>query len=68
MSVNQVVTSYILKLPLSFYQAVFLQEQKVKTKRLKRAFKVKLKAFVIISKDHPAAKTCLRPESASLSK
>ena len=36
--------------------------------RTKKAFEVKLKAFLIIFKGRSIAKNCLRPESATLSR
>ena len=51
-------------------QAVFLHDKKSGQKfiilRIKRAFKVKLKAFFIILKGLSVAKNCLRPKSAAL--
>ena len=68
---DQVVTLWILKLPLSFNQAVFSVWPKNHVKNLnilrtERAFKMKQKAFFIIFQGLSVAKNCLRPDTAFL--
>ena len=65
--VNQVLTSLILKLTLSFYQALlyFYMTKKARQK-IKYLENMKEKAFFIIFKGLSIAKNCLRRESAPL--
>ena len=71
-SLNQFVTSYILKLTLSFYSSRFStwlkrQDKYLNILRTKRAFKVtQQKTFFIIFKGLSVSKNCVRPEIAPL--
>ena len=70
-NVNQAVTSWNLKLTLSFWSSCFAtwpknQDKNLNILRAKRAFVVKLKSFFIIFKGFLIAKNWLRPEKAPL--
>ena len=69
--VSQVVTSKIMKSTLFSNQAVFLNDQKVKTKiwiswEEKELLRLSKEIFFIIFKGLSVAKNCLRPNSAPL--